>query len=55
MKSFESIARDAYQAFCSSLQESSSALLTWQELPQRTRDAWIAAARNMAADIQNVH
>jgi hypothetical protein len=55
MKSFESIARNAYQVFCSALQYSPAVLVTWQQLPQKTRDAWIAAARNMADEIQNVH
>lgn len=55
MKSFESIARDAYEAFCASLYGTATDLLTWQKLPPHTRNAWIAAARKMADEIQQVH
>ena len=55
MKSFESIAREAYEAFCNSLYGSQSKLMDWHELPQQTRNAWIAVARTMAAEIQQVH
>ena len=55
MKSFESIAREGYEAFCNSLYGSQSKLMAWHELPQQTRNTWIAAARTMAAEIQQVH
>ena len=55
MKSFESIAREAYEAFCNSLYGTQANLMAWHELPQQTRNAWIAAAQKMAEEIQLVH
>ena len=55
MKSFEAIARQSYEVFCNSLYGTKAKLLTWQDLPQQTRNAWIAAARKMAEEIQQVH
>ena len=55
MKSIEAIARTAYQEFCHALQNSGVVLPPWHELPARTHAAWEAAARSVAADVQNIH
>ena len=59
MKSFESIARAAYEAFSQSLYGPLATygcgLMTWNQLPGETRDAWMAAARKMAEEINQVH
>ena len=55
MKSFEALARSAYEVFCNSLYGTQAKLLAWNELPQKTRNAWIESARHMAAEIQQVH
>lgn len=56
MKSFESIACEAHAAFMAALpKKASTALYTWAELPPEIREAWIAASRKMAEEIQQVH
>lgn len=57
MKSFESIAQNAYEAFCERLGPVSSPItrLPWQQLAEGTRQAWIAAAQKMAEEINQVH
>lgn len=57
MTSFESIARNAYQTFCAHLEPPAPqvTLLTWVQLPERTKQAWIAAAQKMAEEISSVH
>lgn len=56
MKSFEAIAHSAYEAFGTSLKHLDPFQLpTWQQLPETTRQAWIAAARKVAEEIQQVH
>ena len=55
MKSFESIARRAFEKFQCSLQRSSMPLPAWDDLTQATKDAWIAAARQVAEEIQQLH
>lgn len=53
MKSFESIARAAYETFCASL--SQFPIETWNEMAEPVRQAWIAATRKMAEEVQQVH
>lgn len=52
MKSFESIAREAYTTFQESLPQQTP---PWELLAETTRQAWLAAARKMADEIQQVH
>ena len=54
MKSFEAVAQEAYTAFRSSLPEQDWTL-PWDGLTEATREAWRAAARKMAEEIQQVH
>ena len=54
MKSFEAIAREAYTAFRASLPENDWTL-PWEGLCAATQEAWRAAARKMAEQIQQVH
>ncbi len=55
MKSFESIAQEAYFQFMQTLGKSPAEMLDWESLTERTRDAWMAAARTMAEQINQVH
>lgn len=56
MKSFEAIASEAHTAFMAALPKDTNMLLyTWAELPSEAREAWMAAARKMAEEIQQVH
>lgn len=55
MKSFESIAREPYEAFRAAITDGASRLCAWVELPQESQDAWMAASRKMAEEIQQVH
>ena len=55
MKSFEAIAREAYDTFRAAITDGASRLCAWVELPKESQDAWIAASRKMADEIQQVH
>ncbi|MDH0048605.1 hypothetical protein [Comamonas terrigena] len=55
MKSFESIASNAYQAFRNSIHDGHTAFYSWAELSQETREAWLAAVRKVAEEVQHVH
>ena len=55
MKSFESIARAAYEAFRQVRDGTADGLRTWEQLSPVARNAWIAAAQKMAEEIQQVH
>lgn len=55
MKSFESIAKSAYQVFRASVPGGDMSLSTWDQLKPETRAAWVAASRKMAEEIQQVH
>lgn len=56
MKSFEAIAREAYEAFeAQFLHSPTDKVLPWEELRVCVREAWIASARKMAEAIQQVH
>ena len=55
MKSFESIAQAMYEAFGAHNDRFGFPIKCWDELPERTRDAWIAAARVAADLIHQVH
>ena len=55
MKSFETIAREAYQAFQASVPQSGGWTLPWEKLGESTKEAWRAAARKIAEEIQQVH
>ena len=56
MKSFEQIAKAMFMAHEKELRSSTQReLLTWDELPQARRDAWIAAARQAAAELALMH
>ena len=55
MKSFETIAREAYTAFQAAIPQSSDWTLPWEKLAEATKEAWRAAARKMAEEIQQVH
>ena len=55
MKSFESIAREAYEVFCGELHEVPLKMLAWKDLPERTRNAWIDTVRAIVAQAQQVH
>ena len=55
MKSFESIAQEAYEAFFAELHASKRRVMPWAELSPGTRNAWIVAARKMADLIHQVH
>ena len=55
MKSFESIARSAYDEFYRALQRSQTETPKWEALWPQTREAWIAAARKVAEEINQVH
>ncbi len=52
MKSFETIAHEAYDTFKGKVQ---LPMPTWAELDQATQEAWIAATRKVAEEIQQVH
>lgn len=53
MKSIESIAKAAYEAFRARLEP--APVLTWNEMAEPLRQAWIAAAQTMADEIRQVH
>lgn len=53
MKSIESIAKAAYEAFRARLEP--VPVLTWNEMAEPIRQAWIAAAQTMADEIRQVH
>lgn len=56
MKSFEAIAREAYDAFKGKVHEGwSHSMPAWAELDQATQEAWMAASRKIAEEIQQVH
>ena len=55
MKSFETIARVAYAAFQAAIPQSTGWTLPWEKLGESTKEAWRAAARKMAEEIQQVH
>ena len=56
MKSFESIAREAYEAFAAQfLHSPEDKVLPWVELRACVQEAWIVAARKMAEQISQVH
>lgn len=57
MKSFESIAKAAYESFYAQINKSKEPflILAWQQLPDITRNAWIAAAQTIADEIRQVH
>ena len=55
MKSYESIARMAYEEFCDNLGQLTVPLLAWNDLPEKVRVAWIEVVRFAAAEIQQVH
>ena len=55
MKSFESIAREAYAAFQAAIPQSTGGALPWEKLRESTKNAWRAAVRKMAEEIQQVH
>lgn len=55
MKSFEAIAREAYETFRAAITDGSSRLCAWAELSKESQDAWMAASRKMAEEIQQVH
>ena len=55
MKSFESLAHEAYDQFQQALDKSTTETPAWEALSQRTREAWIAATRKVAEQIQHVH
>ncbi|WP_172415127.1 hypothetical protein [Comamonas thiooxydans] len=53
MKSIESIAKAAYEAFRASL--TPVPVVTWNEMTEPVRQAWIVAAQTMADEIRQVH
>jgi len=55
MKSFETIAREAYAAFQAAIPQSTGWTLPWEKLGESTKEAWRAAARKMAEEIQQVY
>lgn len=55
MKSFESIARSAYDEFQRALQHSPTETPEWVALSPQTQEAWIASARKVAEEINQVH
>ncbi|WP_218241555.1 hypothetical protein [Comamonas fluminis] len=55
MKSFETIAHEAYDTFLAAITDGAARLAAWSDLPRETKDAWIAATRKMAEEIQQVH
>ena len=55
MKSFEAIAREAYDTFRAAITDGASRLAAWVDLPRESQEAWIAASRKMAEEIQQVH
>ena len=56
MKSIESIARAGYEAFEAALPRVAGFVIySWAELPPEVSQAWLAAARKMAEEIQQVH
>lgn len=58
MKSFESIARNAYEAFSAHINSQKATpkpMPSWQELPEVAREAWIDSARVIAEEINQVH
>lgn len=57
MKSFESIAEQAFLAFLSAIPEEHSRLMysSFAELPPEAQAGWLAAARKVAEEIQQVH
>lgn len=55
MKSFETIAREAYDTFRAATTDGAARLAAWADLPDESQQAWIAATRKMAEEIQQVH
>lgn len=55
MKSFETIASKAYAAFQAAIPQNSGWTLPWEKLAETTKEAWRAAARKMAEEIQQIH
>lgn len=55
MKSFETIAREAYDTFRAAITDGAARLASWADLPEESQQAWIAASRKMAEEIQQVH
>ena len=53
MKSIESIAQAAYEVFRARLVP--VPVVTWSEMAEPVRQAWIAAAQTMANEIRQVH
>ena len=53
MKSIESIAKAAYETFRARL--TPAPVVTWNEMAEPLRQAWIAAAQTMADEICQVH
>lgn len=58
MKSYEQLARDGYAAFCKQAQRVDAAAThapSWEQLDEGTRQCWIAAAKQIVAEMALVH
>ncbi|WP_310614059.1 hypothetical protein [Limnohabitans sp.] len=58
MKSYEQIAASMYQAYCKRFggkDIDGRDIATWDELGDLTRQSWIAAAKQAAAELALVH
>lgn len=56
MKSFEQIAKAMYSAWCAEAARQSGKLyVAWSEQAPHLQQAWIAAARQAAAELSTVH
>lgn len=58
MKSFEQLARSAHEAFLKERKAQGSTgteYIGWETLPLQQRSAWIAAAKQIVAEMATVH
>jgi hypothetical protein len=58
MKTFEQLAQSAYKAFCKQfgpLANDEHPHPTWDELGPLSKSSWIAAAKQVAAEIAAIH
>lgn len=57
MKSFEQLARSAFGAYKKKSAQSFRDLseLTWDDLDEKTREAWLEVAKQIVAEMATVH
>ncbi len=57
MKSYEQLARNAFEAYrdARAVPCHGVSLTTWADLDEKTRNAWLAVARRIVAEMAAVH